>query len=111
MMMSVHTRIRTLGAAALLAVAVVAATAAQADARPKDPGTPQPKLCSLPGSAVGHPELDWVFYTPGSTADLKDSNGGSHIVVCGQDGTWVVVYGPPSTSGAPNLPSGGVNAP
>ena len=59
--MNIRNAIRTLTAAALLALTVVTVSVQHADAKPRRFPTVAEEACAIPGRAVGASE-DWVFY-------------------------------------------------
>ncbi len=84
--MTIRTRIRTLAAAALLALAVVSVSAGRVHAKPKHPGNGV--HCAAAGPTVGEDDEDWVFFLPGDEIVAYDSADHPHTLRCGADGKW-----------------------
>jgi hypothetical protein len=87
--MNLRTIVRTLTAAALLAVTVVSVSAQQADAKPRGPrqtsGTiDRDTTCAFPGFAVSQPQHDWVFYAWGEEIVV-----GGNRYHCSSTGEWL----------------------
>lgn len=85
-LLSLRTRIQTLSAAAMLALAVASLTVGGADAKPKRPANGT--TCSVPGAAVDPPsENDFEFYLPGEVVSVVKPNGDIVLIQCQADGT------------------------
>ena len=84
--MNVRTTVRTLAAAAMLALAAVSVSTPQAHARSKDPYNGV--RCAVPGPQVGEDDTDWVFFLPGEEIVQYDKYGRPHTLRCGSDGNW-----------------------
>ena len=102
--MTLRTRIQTLSAAALLALAVVGMSAGPADAKPRKPVDTGVR-CSVPG-AMGVPpsDEDFEFYMPGEYVTVRDNSGSHRILRCNPDGTWTVVMAPASAGAGARAP-------
>ncbi len=81
--MNIRTFIRTLAAAAVLAVAAVTVSAEHAHARPRIDDHNAP--CAVSGSAVGSSN-DWEFYSPGDAIVF-----GGTVYYCGTYGLMVAM--------------------
>jgi hypothetical protein len=100
--MNIHTRIRTLAAAALLALTVVSMSAGQADAKPRRPADNGVR-CASYDPTTG----EWDFLLPGETITI-----GSITLRCGADGKWHPArYATPGDVRPVEPLSGGVLAP
>jgi hypothetical protein len=107
---TIRTRIRTLTAAALVALAVVGVSAEHAHAKPKRPADNGVR-CAIAGTEVGEPE-DLVFYLPDDVISVRDINGEWRYYKCGADGRWVVIgLRPPPAGSRPAVPQPAVLAP
>jgi hypothetical protein len=82
-MKAIH-RAGTLATALALAVGVAGTSASPTEARDNLPGDNGAR-CAYYNQETG--ELE--FYLPGQFVELTDSEGRSHILICGNDGNWV----------------------
>lgn len=80
--MNIYPALRTIAAAAVLAVTVVGVSAQHADARPRRQPTVAEEACAIPGSAV-HSSNDWDFYARGDVILVR-----GRLYICGAGGQW-----------------------
>ena len=102
--MTLRTRIQTLSAATLLALAVAGMSAGPADAKPKKPVDTGVR-CSVPGArGVPPSDEDLEFYMPGEYVSVIDNSGRHRLLRSNADGTWTVVQAPPPAGAGARAP-------
>jgi hypothetical protein len=102
--MTIHTHIRTLAAAALLALTMAGTFVGHVNAEQKEPVDNGVRCAAWTGE-------EWDFYLPGEVITVRDSNGVGHRRQCGADGEWHPARLAPLTGVRLVLPlSGGVLA-
>ncbi len=106
--MNIRTSIRTLAAAALLALTVASVSAGPAHAEKKGPADNGVR-CDIAGSLVGS-DNDMEFYLPGDSL-VVDVGTGPKAYVCGNDGHWHYRRATPGGVRPVEPLSGGVLAP
>jgi hypothetical protein len=82
--MKIQTHIRTLAAAALLALPIVSVSAGQVHAEPRHPKDNGVR-CALEDPEGS--DYDWEFYLPGDVIEVQ-MPWGTERLVCGADGEW-----------------------
>ena len=91
--MNIRIHLRTLTAAAVLAVAVIGVAGESVHAESKEDNGVR---CAAHSGSGG--DNEWNFYLPGEIITVIDSNGVGHKMECGADGRWHEVNARPPTS-------------